>query len=411
MNRLANKRLVLGITGSIAAYKGAELLRRLREAGAEVQVVMTEGAQAFVSPLTFQSLSGRAVRSELIDTAAEAAMGHIELARWPDAILVAPASADFIARLVQGRADDLLTAVCLASEAPLALAPAMNRVMWQAAATRDNVATLAARGVRVFGPDSGPQACGETGEGRMLEPAAITGLLGGLFASGALDGLSVLVTAGPTYEDIDPVRFIGNRSSGRMGFALAAAAAEAGARVTLVAGPVALETPARVSRIDVRSAEQMLAAVREQLADCDIFISAAAVADYRPAAVADDKIKRADSAMTLELVPNPDILASVAGRDSAPFTVGFAAETSDLEQQALRKLERKGIDMIAANRVGLADSGEAVGFDSDSNALDVFWSGGRQQLPQAPKSRLARELITLIAENYHVDNNRTQDTG
>jgi phosphopantothenoylcysteine decarboxylase/phosphopantothenate--cysteine ligase len=411
MKRLANKRLVLGITGSIAAYKAAELLRRLREAGAEVQVVMTTGAQAFVSPLTFQSLSGRAVRSELIDTAAEAAMGHIELARWADAILVAPASADFIARLVQGRADDLLTAVCLASEAPLALAPAMNRVMWQAAATRDNVATLAARGVRVLGPDSGPQACGETGEGRMLEPSAITELLDGMFASGALDGLNVLVTAGPTFEDIDPVRFIGNRSSGRMGFALATAAAEAGARVTLVAGPVALETPERVTRIDVRSALQMLAAVNDRLAGCDIFIAAAAVADYRPASAAKDKIKRADSAMTLELVPNPDILASAAAREHAPFTVGFAAETSDVEQQARQKLERKGVDMIAANRVGLSDSGAAIGFDSDSNALDVFWPGGRQQLPQAPKSRLARELVTLIAENYHADKNRTQDTG
>jgi len=405
MKRLVNKRIVLGITGSIAAYKGAELLRRLREAGAEVQVVMTKGAQAFVSPLTFQSLSGRAVRTKLMDSEAEMAMGHIELARWPDAILVAPAGADFMARLVQGRADDLLSAICLASEAPLALAPAMNRVMWQALATRDNAATLQERGIRVLGPDSGAQACGETGEGRMLEPEAIVGQLAALFESAVLDGLNVLVTAGPTYEAIDPVRFIGNRSSGRMGFALATAAAEAGAHVTLVAGPTALDTPDRVSRIDVRSAGEMLAAVNDQLAGCDIFVSAAAVSDYRPATVDDDKLKRTDNALTLELVPNPDILASVAAHDDAPFTVGFAAETRDLEQQAKLKLERKGINMIAANRVGQTASGETIGFDSDSNTLDVFWANGQQHLPQAPKSRLARELIILIADRYHANKN------
>ncbi len=395
MHSLANKRILLGVTGSIAAYKAAELVRRLREGGAEVRVVLSAGGAEFVTPLTFQALSGNPVYSALLDTEAEAAMGHIELARWADAVVIAPASANLVARLAQGRADDLLAAVCLATEAPVAVAPAMNRQMWAKAATQDNLQTLRARGVRVFGPAEGDQACGETGPGRMLEAADIARHTAELFATGALAGLRVLVTAGPTQEAIDPVRYLSNRSSGRMGYAIAQAAAEAGARVTLVSGPTALATPPHVERIDVRSAQDMHAAVLGHATDADIFIATAAVADYRPVAPAGQKIKKTADTLSLELVRNPDILADVAALVDGPFTVGFAAETENLLEHARDKLARKGLDMIAANHVG-----EGKGFEAEENALSIVDADGVTDLPQASKSQLARRLIALVAARF-----------
>lgn len=399
MNSLANKRVVLGVTGSIAAYKSAELTRRLREAGAEVRVVMSAGATRFITPLTLQALSGNPVRDELFDRQAEAAMGHIELARWADLVLVAPASADCLARLAQGRADDLLGAVCLASEAPLLVAPAMNRAMWAHPATRDNCERLRVRGVRVLGPDSGSQACGEQGEGRMLEVGELVSAAAEVFESGALQGRRVLISAGPTREPIDPVRYLSNRSSGKMGFALAEAAAEAGAAVTLVSGPVALATPPRVRRVDVETAAQMFEAIVAEAAHCDIFISAAAVADYRPRQAEATKIKKAAADWSLPLEPTVDILAHVAALQPAPFTVGFAAETEQLLEHAGAKLQRKGLDMVAANQVG-----PGVGFDSDENALEVMWAEGAVSLPQTSKRQLARRLIQVVAERYNAKN-------
>jgi len=393
MHSLANKHILLGVTGSIAAYKAAELVRRLREAGAEVRVVLSAGGAEFVTPLTFQALSGHPVHSELLDTEAEAAMGHIALARWADALVVAPASANFLARLAQGRADDLLSAIGLATEAPVAVAPAMNRQMWASAATQDNLATLRERGVHVFGPAAGDQACGETGPGRMLEAADIARHTAELFDTGALAGRRVLVTAGPTREAIDPVRYLSNRSSGRMGYAVAQAAAEAGAHVTLISGPTALATPPRVERIDVRSAQDMHAAVMARAADADIFIATAAVADYRPAAPSAQKIKKTADTLSLELVRNPDILAEVAMLEDGPFTVGFAAETERLLEHARDKLARKGLDMIAANPVG-----EGQGFEAEENALSVIDANGITELPRAAKPQLARRLIALVAE-------------
>lgn len=389
---LQRVRVLLGMTGGIAAYKAAELVRRLRDAGAEVRVVMTESAGRFVTALTFQALSGNPVRSSLWDEGAEAAMGHIELARWAEEVLIAPASADTIARLAQGRADDLLSTLVLASSAPLSVAPAMNQQMWAHPATRANIDLLRQRGVRVLGPASGSQACGDVGDGRMLEPDDI--VQGLLQARGPrpLDGLSVLVSAGPTYEDIDPVRFIGNRSSGRMGFAIAAAAIQAGARVRLVAGPVSLPTPAGAERIDVRSARQMRDAVVACAADSDIFISAAAVGDYRPQTVSPAKLKKSGNALALELVQNPDILAELAAMPARPFLVGFAAETNDLEHYAREKLERKGLDLIAANQVG-----EELGFECSENALLLLWPGGRDELGKADKGVLATALVERIA--------------
>lgn len=389
---LQRVRVLLGVTGGIAAYKAAELVRRLRDAGAEVRVVLTENASRFVTAMTFQALSGNPVRSSLWDESAEAAMGHIELARWADEILVAPASADTIARLAQGRADDLLSTLVLASSAPLSVAPAMNQQMWAQPATRANIDLLRQRGVRVLGPASGSQACGDVGEGRLLEPGELVEAMLKARGPRSLDGLSVLVSAGPTYEDIDPVRFIGNRSSGRMGFAVAAAAVQAGARVRLVAGPVALATPAGVERIDVRSARQMRDAVVASAADSDIFISAAAVGDYRPQAVSPAKLKKSGKALALELVQNPDILAELAAQAAHPFLVGFAAETNDLEHYAREKLERKGLDLIAANRVG-----EELGFECSENALLLLWPGGREELGMAEKGVLAKALIERVA--------------
>jgi len=399
---LAGKRILLGITGGVAAYKAAELTRNLRGAGAEVRVAMTAAAAAFVAPLTFQALSGNPVSQDLLDPAAESAMGHISLSRWADAILVAPASADFIARLRAGLADDLLAALCLAAQVPIALAPAMNQAMWANPATQDNLACLKARGIRLFGPAEGEQACGETGLGRMLEPADIVREAEGLFRQGALSGLSVLVSAGPTREPIDPVRYLGNRSSGKMGYAVAQAALAAGARVGLVSGPVSLPPPAGAVLTRVESAAQMYEAVLEQAPRHDIYIGAAAVADYTPTRVAKDKIKKHGETLELSLTRTQDILAAVAALapPSRPFTVGFAAETDHLEAYARQKLEAKGLDMVAANHVG----GAQGGFESDENALWVFWNGGEARLPMAAKSWLAAQLIELIAEHYRAKN-------
>jgi len=398
MERLCNKRILLGVTGSIAAYKSAEIVRGLRAAGAEVRVVMTEAAAQFVGPLTFQALSGNPVHSHLLDAESEAAMGHIELARWADAVLVAPASADFMARLAQGRADDLLGAVCLASAVPLALAPAMNQQMWSDRATQANAQLLRKRGVVLFGPAEGEQACGEVGAGRLLEPDQILDQLADLFETGSLSGRTVLVTAGPTQEAIDPVRYLSNRSSGKMGFALATAAAEAGARVILVAGPVALDTPRRVQRVDVVSAADMLAAVEAHIAEAGIFIGSAAVSDYRPRLPSGHKIKKGEGEWLLELEPCPDILATVGARPKRPFCVGFAAETDELEANARAKLHAKGADLIAANWVGPAAVETDGGFGADVNALRLFWADGGLELPVTTKDKLARQLVAVIAE-------------
>jgi len=393
---LNGRRILLGITGGIAAYKGAELVRGLRRAGVEVRVVMTRAAAEFVTPMTLQALSGNSVRQALFDPEHEAAMGHIELARWAELVLVAPASADFIARLATGMADDLLATLCLATTAPIILAPAMNQQMWQAAATQDNITTLQRRGVEVFGPAEGEQACGEPGPGRMLDPAERVDACTRHFADGPLAGVRVTITAGPTREALDPVRFISNHSSGKMGFAIAKAAVELGAKVRLVAGPVALATPAGMERIDVMDAAQMLDAV---LADPgEIFIGCAAVSDYRPVATAPEKMKKQTERLNIELVRNPDILATVAALPVAPFTVGFAAETDKLEIHARGKLEAKGLDMIAANWVGERAGGG--GFNSEDNALQLIWEGGGQALASAPKTILARQLMSVIAERY-----------
>jgi phosphopantothenoylcysteine decarboxylase/phosphopantothenate--cysteine ligase len=387
-------RILLGVTGGIAAYKSPDLVRRLIERGAEVQVVMTPAAQKFVTPMTFQAVSGRPVRTDLWDESAEAAMGHIELARWAQLVLIAPASADLIARLAGGRADDLLTTLCLATEAPIVIAPAMNRVMWANKATQANVAVLAARGVRFLGPASGNQACGEVGAGRMWEPNLLAAsLLEPPVNAGLLSGVNLLITAGPTRERIDPVRYLTNRSSGKMGFAIAAAAREAGAHVTLVTGPVQLPTPAGVTRINVESAREMYAAVHRHIADTGVFIAAAAVADYQPAKVAKQKIKKDSGAIKLDLEPAPDIVKSVADMAKRPLVVGFAAETNDVEQNARAKLKRKNLDMIAANQVG-----EGLAFDCEDNALTVLWPGGKIEITRAPKLEVARELIALIAK-------------
>ena len=397
MSAITSLKVLLGVTGGIAAYKSAELVRRLREQGAEVQVVMTEGAQHFVGVATFQALSGRPVRTDLWDASAEAAMGHIELARWADRVVIAPASADFLARLTHGMANDLLTTLCLATDAPIAVAPAMNRLMWANAATQANVATLRSRGVTIIGPAEGEQACGETGAGRMVEPADILAALlpREPLESGVLAGRKVLVTAGPTRERIDPVRFITNRSSGKMGYAVAEAARNAGAEVVIVSGPVNVPTPEGVRRIDVETAEQMMDAVRAELAGTDIFIAAAAVSDYRPVQAAAEKIKKTSDSLMLALSRTTDILATVAANTPRPFVVGFAAETQNVERNALIKLEGKRLDMIAANQVG-----DRLAFDCDDNALTVYWPGGKRELARAAKRDVAAGLVNLIAERF-----------
>jgi phosphopantothenoylcysteine decarboxylase / phosphopantothenate---cysteine ligase len=393
---MQGKRILLGVTGGIAAYKSPDLVRRLREHGAEVQVVMTPAAREFVTAATFQAVSGRPVRTDLWDAAAEAAMGHIELARWADLILIAPASADFLARLAAGHANDLLSTLCLATEAPIAVAPAMNHVMWANAATRANVTTLQQRGVQVLGPGEGDQACGEIGAGRMLEPLELVDRASTLLVcSGPLQGRRVLITAGPTRERIDPVRFISNRSSGKMGFAVAQAAREAGAEVVLVCGPVSLPTPSGIRRIDVESAAEMLNAVLGEVARADIFISTAAVADYRPANAAEQKIKKTSDRMDLSMERTPDVLATVAARPDRPFVVGFAAETESVEQHARAKLLKKNLDMIAANEVG-----HDKAFDCEDNQLIVLWRTGRRDLARASKLTLARQLVALVAESF-----------
>ncbi|RZU46983.1 phosphopantothenoylcysteine decarboxylase/phosphopantothenate--cysteine ligase [Fluviicoccus keumensis] len=394
---LSNKRILLGISGGIAAYKSADLVRRLRDAGAEVRVVMTAAAQQFITPLTLQALSGQPVHTELLDPEAEAGMGHIELARWADLVLIAPASADAIARLAAGQANDLLTTLWLACPGLKALAPAMNQQMWASSPTRDNVDELKGRGVAVFGPASGSQACGDVGAGRMVEAVDLARACAELFTTGSLAGKRVVITAGPTREAIDPVRYVSNHSSGKMGYALAQACIEAGARVTLISGPVHLPTPDRVHRLNVNSALDMLAASGKAVdAGCDVFIATAAVADYRPVSVAEHKIKKAGDAMTIELVRNPDIVATMAARADRPFVVGFAAETQNVEAYALSKLRDKKLDMIACNDVSRQD----IGFQSDDNAMVIFWNGGSRRLDKAPKTFIARELVSLISQHF-----------
>lgn len=396
MQQLTNKQILVGVTGGIAAYKAAELIRRLQDYGATVRVVMTRAAQAFITPLTLQALSGNPVHCDLLDSEAEAAMGHIELARWADLILIAPASADFMARLATGQADDLLATVCLATNASIAIAPAMNQGMWRDPSTQHNLQTLINRQVMVFGPGDGSQACGDIGPGRMLEPEQLAAEAANVFKTGSLDGVKMIITAGPTREAIDPVRYISNHSSGKMGFALAQAAVDAGASVTLIAGPVSLATPDRVTRIDVSSAAQMHQAAIAALPDCDIFIGSAAVADYRPAKIAEQKIKKSTTTMTIELVRNPDIIADVSKHPQRPFTIGFAAETQDVESYARGKLEKKNLDLIIANDVSNTD----IGFDSDDNAVSVIWDDGQVSFPLASKQQLARSLIKEIGQHY-----------
>ncbi|MFM5359273.1 bifunctional phosphopantothenoylcysteine decarboxylase/phosphopantothenate--cysteine ligase CoaBC [Aeromonas veronii] len=397
--RLADKRILLGVSGGIAAYKSAELVRRLKDQGAEVRVVMTRSAKEFITPLTLQAVSGHPVAYSLLDPSAEAGMGHIELAKWADLVLIAPASANLMARMAAGMADELLTTLCLATPAPIALAPAMNQQMYLNAATQANLKTLASRGILLWGPDAGSQACGDVGPGRMLDPLELVDrCCQQLAAEPLLAGVKLLLTSGPTREALDPVRYISNHSSGKMGYAIARAAREAGAEVTLVSGPVTLATPAGVTRIDVESAEQMHQAVMSRVGECDLFIGCAAVADYRPEQVASQKIKKTgdNDQMVVKLVKNPDIIAAVGALSDKPFTVGFAAETVDVEQYALDKLQRKRLDMIAANDV----SREGQGFNADDNALTVFWQGGQAPLPLADKLTLARHLIALIARHY-----------
>ena len=397
MQRLVNKRILLGVTGGIAAYKAADLVRRLQDAGAQVRVVMTQGACEFITPLTMQALSGHPVHTTLLDPAAEAAMGHIELARWADLVLIAPASANFMARLAHGHGNDLLSTLCLATGAPIAIAPAMNQQMWADTSTQKNLLILQEKGIHVFGPGSGSQACGDVGAGRMLEPLEIIQQAAEVFDYSLLTGKHVVITAGPTREAIDPVRYITNKSSGKMGFALAEAAAEAGARVTLIAGPVNLPTPNRVDRIDMVRAVDMYETCMEVVeTGCDVFIATAAVADYRPTVTADHKIKKSTEEIHLTLVKNPDIVASVAEHNKRPFTVGFAAETQDVMAYAQGKLVNKKLDMIATNDV----SGSNVGFNSDNNALTVIWPGGHKVLPLASKTQIAKQLIELIAIRY-----------
>ena len=404
---LQGQRILLCVGGGIAAYKALELVRRLRDAGATVQVAMTAGAQHFVTALSFQALSGHPARTSLWDEGAEQVMGHLELARWADRIVVAPATADLLARLAHGQADDLVTTLCLASTAPLAVAPAMNHRMWQHPATVANMALLRSRGVQVIGPEDGPLAEGESGPGRLSEPDAIVAALatGAATASpgpGLLQGLKVVVSAGPTYEDLDPVRYLGNRSSGKMGFAVAAAAARQGARVLLVAGPVQLPTPAGVQRVDVRSAAQMRQAVAAAL-PADVYIGAAAVADYTPRTYSSNKIKKtgAGQALAVDLVRTVDILAEVADRADAglKLVVGFAAETDNVAEYARQKLVAKRLDLIVANRVGVAGSG----FESDDNAMTAYWPGGERDFPPAPKLALAEGLVELVAQRLKAD--------
>ncbi|MEZ8415848.1 bifunctional phosphopantothenoylcysteine decarboxylase/phosphopantothenate--cysteine ligase CoaBC [Vibrio splendidus] len=394
---LAGKKILLGISGGIAAYKCAELTRRLIERGAQVQVVMTNAAKEFITPLTMQAVSGTPVSDSLLDPAAEASMGHIELAKWADLVLLAPATADLIARMTAGMGNDLLTTLLLATDAPVAVSPAMNQQMYSHPATQENIATLKRRGCEIWGPAAGEQACGDVGMGRMLEPMQLVHRCEDFFQPKPLAGRSVLITAGPTREAIDPVRYITNHSSGKMGYALAEAAAKQGATVTLISGPVSLATPNKVNRIDIDSAQQMFDAVSANAAQHDIFISCAAVADYRPETIADQKLKKVDGKddMTIQMVKNPDIVASVASMsEGRPFTVGFAAETQDVEKYARGKLERKNLDMICANDVSV----EGQGFNSSSNELHLYWKDGDKSLPLDSKDTLGFQILDQIQQ-------------
>ncbi|EOD9424576.1 bifunctional phosphopantothenoylcysteine decarboxylase/phosphopantothenate--cysteine ligase CoaBC [Vibrio harveyi] len=392
MQTLAEKKILLGISGGIAAYKCAELTRRLIERGAQVQVVMTKAAKEFITPLTMQAVSGRPVSDSLLDPAAEASMGHIELAKWADLVLLAPATADLIARMSAGMGNDLLTTLVLATDSPIAVSPAMNQQMYRNVATQENIATLARRGMHIWGPAAGEQACGDIGPGRMLEPMQLVGLCEQFFQPKLLAGKSVLITAGPTREAIDPVRYISNHSSGKMGFALANAAAQLGAKVTLISGPVSLNTPAGVERINVASAQEMHAAVTTHAPNHDAFISCAAVADYRPENVASQKLKKTENndQMTINMVKNPDIVATVANMtEQRPFTVGFAAETNDVATYARGKLVKKNLDMICANDVSV----EGQGFNSNDNAITLFWSQGELALALESKEALSFKIL------------------
>ncbi|WP_045422150.1 bifunctional phosphopantothenoylcysteine decarboxylase/phosphopantothenate--cysteine ligase CoaBC [Vibrio jasicida] len=397
MQTLAGKKILLGISGGIAAYKCAELTRRLIERGAQVQVVMTKAAKEFITPLTMQAVSGRPVSDSLLDPAAEASMGHIELAKWADLVLLAPATADLIARMSAGMGNDLLTTLVLATDSPVAVSPAMNQQMYRNVATQENIATLARRGMRIWGPAAGEQACGDVGPGRMLEPMQLVHLCEQFFQPKLLAGKSVLITAGPTREAIDPVRYISNHSSGKMGFALANAAAQLGAKVTLVSGPVSLNTPASVERINVASAQEMHDAVMAHAPSHDAFISCAAVADYRPENVASQKLKKTENndQMTINMVKNPDIVATVANMtEQRPFTVGFAAETNDVETYARGKLVKKNLDMICANDVSV----EGQGFNSNDNAITLFWPEGEQALALESKEALSFRILEKMHE-------------
>ncbi|NQZ93996.1 MAG: bifunctional phosphopantothenoylcysteine decarboxylase/phosphopantothenate--cysteine ligase CoaBC [Moritella sp.] len=404
MTAIANKRILLGITGGIAAYKCAELTRRLTERGAEVRVVMTQSAQEFITPLTLQAVSGFPVSHSLLDPAAEAGMGHIELAKWADLVLIAPATANFIAKLTAGIADDLLSTLCLATPAPIAIAPAMNQVMYQAPATQANLTTLKQRQVTLWGPAAGVQACGDVGPGRMVNPDELVTAVVDYFIQQAqpqlLAGKNVMITAGPTREAIDPVRYISNHSSGKMGYALAQAARSLGANVTVVSGPVALAAPAECNLVKVISALDMHDAVMADINQQDIFIACAAVADYRPETIAEQKIKKTNSdEMIVRMIKNPDIVASVAALENSPFTVGFAAETQDVEHYARDKMQRKNLAMIAANDV--SQSGQ--GFNAEDNALTVFWPQGMTQIALASKQDVAAQLLQLIATQFNAN--------
>lgn len=389
---LSQRHILLGVTGGIACYKSAELVRRLKDYGADVRVVMTSGAEAFVSTLTFQALSGNPVHTELLDDKAEAGMGHIELAKWADLILVAPATANFIERLTQGRGDDLLSTLCLATSAPIQVAPAMNQAMWNNAATQKNMSILRQHGIGILGPGSGSQACGDVGSGRMLEPMEILDLSIGAFEHGPLSGKKVVITAGPTREAIDPVRYLSNHSSGKMGYSLAAAAAAAGAETILISGPVERQTPARVSRVDVESAEQMMDAVMSEIGNADLFIACAAVADYRPASIAEQKIKKTEDSLTISLIKNPDILNTVGHLGHKPFTVGFAAESEKLREHARDKLERKNLDLIIGNDISRTD----IGFGQDENEVLLITADSERALPKTSKALLGKQLIREI---------------
>ena len=399
--QLKNKRIILAISGGIAAYKCPEIVRRLRDLGADIKVVMTDSAQEFITPLTLQAVSGMPVLTELLDAEAESAMGHIELARWADLCVIAPATSNTIAKLAQGIADNLLTTLMLATPAPVAVCPAMNQQMYHHGSTQHNLTVLRDRHVDIWGPNAGSQACGDVGLGRMLEPSEIVERIEQYFQPKMLQGKRMMITAGPTQEPLDPVRYLSNKSSGKMGFALAEQASRLGAEVHLIAGPVSLNTPANVSRTNVVSAVDMHQAVMSKVADIDIFIGCAAVADYRPVDMKSQKIKKDSEKLSIDFIKNPDILYEVAHHSARPWTVGFAAETEHLRDYALGKLKNKNLDMIAANQV----SDARIGFDSEHNALQVFWRDGEHSLPYDSKTSIARELLQLIAKK--VDDEKT----